>query len=97
MSPRDPRVQAAALRLAAERVEHGGEITGELAEALVKDIAAHPEELEELEGFAAQDEPLPEWMKDELDWRLENDHGGEDGFVVMERLIAKLRARRQSA
>jgi hypothetical protein len=97
MSPRDPRVQAAALRLAAERVEHGGAITGELAEALVRDIAAHPNELEELKGLAAQDEPLPEWMKDELDERLENDRGGEDAFVVMERLIAKLRAGPQSA
>ena len=97
MARRDPHLEAAALRLAADRVEHGGEITPELADALANDIATHPEELEELEGFAAQGEPLADWTKDELDWRLENDKGGDEAFAFMDRLKAKLRARRQSA
>jgi hypothetical protein len=94
---RDPRLEAAALRLAAERLEQGGKITSELAGALAEDIASHPKELEELAGFAGQEGPVPDWMSEELDRREESDSGGEDGFVFMDRLMAKLRARRQSA
>ena len=97
MSPRDPRLQAAALRLAADRVEHGGGISRELADALAEDIASHPEEGEELEGFAAQEGPLSNWMAEELDRRDQSDRGGEDAHVFMDRLVEKLRARRQSA
>ena len=41
-SPRDPRLQAAALRLAAERVERGEALAPELADALATDMARHP-------------------------------------------------------
>jgi hypothetical protein len=49
MSPRDPRLQAAALRLAAERVECGEPLAAELADALANDMAKHPDELDRRE------------------------------------------------
>jgi hypothetical protein len=66
MSPRDPRVQAAALRLVAERVERGEELAPELAEALANDMANHPEEVAAIE---AHEGSLPQWMAEELDRR----------------------------
>jgi hypothetical protein len=63
MSPRDPRLQAAALRLAAERVERGEALAPELADALANDMASHPEELAAIEAHAGA---LPQWMADEL-------------------------------
>jgi len=95
MAPRDPRLQAAALRLAAERVDRGEPLEQELAEALAKDMARHPEEVAAIE---AHEGPLPQWMADELDRREREDSGTEeDGEVVMARLLAKHSARRQSA
>jgi hypothetical protein len=98
MTPRDPRLQAAALRLAAERVERGGQLAPDLADALAKDVARHPDELEELEAVEAHEGPLPQWMADELDRREREDAGTEEvGDVVMDRLLAKHSQRRQSA
>jgi len=95
MSPRDPRLQAAALRLAAERVERGEALAPELADALANDMARHPEDLAAIE---ANEGPLPRWMTEELDRRDNKDGGTEDdGDVVMARLLTKHRPRRQSA
>jgi hypothetical protein len=95
MTPRDPRLQAAALRLAAERVERGEALAPELADALANDMARHPEDLAAIE---AHEGPLPQWMAEELDLRDREDAGTEDdGDVVMARLLAKHSPRRQSA
>ena len=95
MSPRDPRLQAAALRLAAERIERGEVLAPELADALANDMAKHPEEMAAIE---AHEGPLPQWMADELDRRdLEDADTDEDGEVVMARLLAKHSQRRRSA
>ena len=90
MAPRDPRLQAAALRVAAERLDRGGQLTPELADALASDLATHPDEIEELAAVQAHEGALPQWMADELDRREREDAGSEeDGDVVMDRLIAK--------
>jgi hypothetical protein len=95
MSPRDPRRQAAALRLAAERVERGEALGAELADALATDLANHPEELAVIE---ANEGPIPQWMAEELDRRDRDDAGSEqDGEVVMARVLAKYSQSRQSA
>ncbi len=95
MSPRDPRLQAAALRLAAERVERGEVLAPELADALANDMASHPEELAAIE---AHEGALPQWMAEELDRRDREDAGTEeDGDAVMARLLSKHSPRRQSA
>jgi hypothetical protein len=95
MSPRDPRLQAAALRLAAERVERGEALAPELADALANDLASHPEDLAAIE---AHEGPLPQWMTEELDRRDREDAGTEDdGDMVMARLLTEHRPRRQSA
>lgn len=95
MSPRDTRLQAAALRLAAERLERGEPLAPALANALEDDMSQHPEEREAVE---AHEGPLPEWMADELDRRDQEDAGTEeDGEVVMARLLAKHSRRRRSA
>lgn len=95
MSPRDPRLQAAALRLAAERLERGEALAPELADALASDMAKHPEELAAIEAHQGA---LPQWMADELDRRDREEAGTEeDGDVVMARLLARHSPRRQSA
>ena len=95
MSPRDARLQAAALRLAAERLERGEPLAPALADALADDMSRHPEELQAIE---AQERPLPEWMTEELDRRDVEDTGTEeDGEAVMARLLAKHSRRRRSA
>jgi hypothetical protein len=94
----DPRLQAAALRLAAERLDRGGQVAPELADALESDMATHPDELEELAAVQAHEGPLPDWMAAELDRREQDDAGSEeDGDAVMDRLIAKHDPRRKSA
>ena len=85
------------MRLAADRVERGGPLSRELADALADDIASHPEEVEELQGFAAGEGALPEGMVEELDSRVQSDQGGEDGQVFMDRLLSTLRGRRRTA
>jgi hypothetical protein len=95
MSARDPRLQAAALRLAAERLERGEPLSPTLEEALADDMDRHPEDLAALQ---AHEGALPKWMADELDRREREDVGTEeDGEVVMARLLAKHSGRRQSA
>jgi len=95
MSPRDPRLQAAGLRLTAERVERGEVLAPELADALANDMARHPEDLAAIE---AHEGPLPQWMAEELDRRDREGAGTEDdGNAVMARLLTKHRPRRQSA
>jgi hypothetical protein len=95
MSPRDSHLQAAALRLAAERLDRGEVLAPELADALANDMARHPEELAAIE---AHEGLLPGWMVDELDRRDREEAGAEeDGEVVMARLLAKHATHRRSA
>jgi hypothetical protein len=95
MPRRDPRLQAAALRLAAERVERGEPLALALADALANDIAQHPEELAVIEAYEGS---LPQWMAEELDRRDRDDTGTEeDGNLVMARLLVKHSPRRESA
>jgi hypothetical protein len=95
MSPRDVRLQAAALRLAAERLERGEPLAPALAHALADDMSRHAEELTAVE---AHEGPLPKWMSEELDRRDNEDAGTEeDGEAVMARLLAKHSRRRRSA
>jgi hypothetical protein len=61
MSVRDPRLQAAALRLAAERLERGESLAPALSDALADDMSQHPEELEAIQAHEAT---LPQWMVD---------------------------------
>ena len=90
-------LQAAALRLAADRVERGGALAPELDDALAKDMAKHPEDLAELAAVEEHEGPLPQWMADELDRRERDDAGSEEaGDVVMDRLLAKHGQRRQA-
>jgi len=46
----DARLQTAALRLAAERLERGEPLAPDLAKALSEDMSRHPEELAALEA-----------------------------------------------
>jgi hypothetical protein len=95
MASRNTRLQAAALRLAAERLERGEPLACELADAIAIDIANHPEEMTAVEAHEGH---LPQWMADELDRRDREDAGTEqDGDVVMARLLAKHGRRHRSA
>jgi hypothetical protein len=95
MSLRDPRFQAAALRLAGERLERGEALAPDLARALAEDLGRHPDELEAVE---AHEGPIPRWMADELDRRDREDVGTEeDGEALMARLLATHARRRRSA
>jgi hypothetical protein len=94
MSPRDARFQAAALRLAAERLDRGEPLAPALADALADDMRRHPDELATVE---AHEGPLPDWMAEELDRRDRQDAGTEeDGEAVMARLLAKHSRSRRS-
>ena len=82
-------MQAAALRLAAERLERGEVLGPELAEALANDMAKHPDEVAAIDAHEGE---LPQWMAEELDG-----DSAEDGELVMARLLAKHSPRRRSA
>ena len=85
------RLQAAALRLAAERVERGEELGPELADALARDLDRHPGELAELEALAAvQGERVPDWHLQILSDR-ENETGGDSWDVVEARILGALK------
>jgi hypothetical protein len=85
------RLQAAALRLAADRVERGEELAPELADALARDLDRHPGELAELEALAAvQGERVPDWHLQILSDR-ENEAGGESWDVVEARILDALK------
>ena len=75
MAPRDARLQAAALRLAAERLERGEPLAPALESALAEDMSRHAEELE---AVKAHEGPLPKWMAEELDRRDSEDAGTEE-------------------
>jgi len=72
MSPRDPHLEAAALRLAAER---GEALAPELADALASDMARHAQDLATIE---AHESAIPQWMTEELD-RRDKEDGGYEG------------------
>ena len=75
MSPCDPHLEAAALRLAAERVERGEALAPELADALASDMARHAQDLATIE---AHESAIPQWMTEELD-RRDKEDGGYEG------------------
>lgn len=88
-------MQAAALRLAAERLGRGEVLGPELAEALANDMAKHPDEVAAIDAHEGE---LPQWMAEELDRRDREDGDfAEDGELVMARLLAKHSPRRRSA
>ena len=83
----DLRSLAAALHLAAERVERGEPLEPELATALANDMARHPEEVAAIEAHEGE---LPQWMAEELDRRDREGSGTEeDGEAAMARLLAR--------
>jgi hypothetical protein len=90
MSLRSSRAQAVALRLVADRLDRGGALAPELADALAHYVANHPDEIEELAAADELEGALPQWMAAELERREREDAATEeDGDVVMGRLLAK--------
>ncbi len=95
MPHRNARLQAAALRLAAERLERGEALAPALADALDDEMTRQAEELTAVE---AHEGPIPEWMAEELDRRDREEAGTEeDGELVMARLLSKYSRRLRSA
>jgi hypothetical protein len=91
MQRRNAKLQAAALRLAAERVESGKGISAELEEALAVELELHPEDADQL---AAIDEgPLPEWLREEIKQSDREESESEDAHVFFERIAAERRRR----
>jgi hypothetical protein len=85
------RLQAAALRLAAERVERGEALAPELADALARDLDSHPDEMAELEALAAAEgDRVPDWHLQILSDR-EAEKGGESWDVVEARILDALK------
>src|SRR5258708_5524034 len=73
----DPKLQAVALRLAADRVAAGQPLAPDLAEALAREVDRHPEDAEQLEAFAALEaERVPPWHLEVLDER-DAEEGGD--------------------
>jgi hypothetical protein len=97
VSARSSNLQALALRLVAERVEAGGEISDGLADALAREVDRHPEDAEELVAAAAlAGEEIPDWHREVLAER-DAEEGGASWEVVEARIREKLAARRRSA
>ena len=91
MAARSARLQATALRLAAERVERGEALAPELAEALARDVRRHPEELAELEALAAvEGDSIPDWHTQILSDR-EDETGGDSWDAVEARILDALK------
>ena len=90
---------AAALRLAAARVEAGEPLSPELTQALARELELHPEDAAEVAAFAVNGaSAAPGWHIEELLRRERDDLApGEDADVVMSRLLQQLRRRRRSA
>lgn len=85
------RLQAAALRLAAERVEREEALAPELADARALDLNSHPAEMAELEAFAAvEGDRVPDWHLQVLCDR-EDETGGESWDVVEARILDALK------
>jgi hypothetical protein len=85
------RLQAAALRLAAERVERGDSLAPELADALARDLGRHPAEMAELEALAAvEGDRVPDWHMQVLSDR-EHETGGDSWDVVEARILDALK------
>ena len=85
------RLQAAALRLAADRVDRGEALAPELADALARDVGSHPAEMEELEALAAvEGGQVPAWHLDVLSERAD-ETGGDSWQVVEERILDALK------
>ena len=96
MAARSPNLQALALRLAAERVEAGGSISGALADALAHEVEGHPHDAEELAAAAAlAGERVPEWHRELLEER-DVEAGGDSWEVVESRIRELMKARRSA-
>jgi hypothetical protein len=97
MAARSARLQAVALRLAAERVERGEALTSELANALARDVHRHPWELAELEALAAvEDDGVPDWHLEVLSDR-DDEAGGDSWDAVEARILDALKRPAPSA
>jgi hypothetical protein len=87
MAAPSARLQAVALRLAAERLERGEALAPDLADALARDVRRHPSELSELEAFAAVDgDRVPDWHLQALSER-EDETGGDSWEAVEARIL----------
>jgi hypothetical protein len=85
------RLQAAALRLAADRVDRGEPLAPELADALARDVGSHPGEMDELEALAVvEDNRVPAWHLDVLSERAD-ETGGDSWEVVEARILETLK------
>ncbi len=81
------RLQAVALRLAAERLERGEALAPDLADALARDVRRHPGEMAELEAFAAvEGEGVPSWHLQTLSDR-DTETGGDSWDAVEARIL----------
>jgi hypothetical protein len=84
------RLQAVALRLAAERLERGEALAPDLANALARDVRRHPSELAELEALAAvEGDAIPAWHLQTLSER-EEETGGDSWDAVEARILGGL-------
>jgi hypothetical protein len=85
------RLQAAALRLAADRVDRGESLAPDLADALARDVGSHPAEMDELEALAAvEGDRIPAWHLDVLAERAA-ETGGDSWEVVEARILETLK------
>jgi hypothetical protein len=85
------RLQAAALRLAADRVDRGEPLARDLADALARDVGSHPAEMRELEALAAvEGARVPAWHLDVLSERAD-ETGGDSWEVVEARILDALK------
>jgi broad specificity phosphatase PhoE len=91
--------QAAALRLAAARVEAGEPISEELENALLLELERHPLDAAEVEAFAATEaDAPPAWHLEEVERRAKSDATpGEPADVVQARVARGLQRRRRIA
>ena len=85
------RLQAAALRLIADRVERGERaLSPAIEEAIARELEGHPDEAREIEAL----EELPAWQRALLDERLaalDTNLGAKPWREALEELRAELR------
>ncbi|WP_394822708.1 hypothetical protein [Pendulispora albinea] len=91
MTERDAKLQAVALRLAADRAERGEQLSQELTAALAGELERHPEDVEQLAAFEALEQGTPAWHIEELDRRDREDSGGDPWPVVKARILVRAR------
>ena len=96
MSVPPSHLQALALRIVAGRVEAGGSISGDLADALAHEVDRHPEDAEELAAAASlAGERVPDWHLAELEAR-DAEEGGDSWRDVEARIHERLQVSRRT-